>query len=128
MSNRSNAARGIRLILIAQLVIAAILFGSDFARVLPNLGFSPNAPQLTSPVLPGARLEVSTRLTFRGSMPLLAVCFPSLLARKTPKKRRRKNCCRLISQQALLSMLMETLTLPCSELPQKAATSRLVRF
>jgi len=40
-------------VLFAQLMIAGVLFGADFARVLPSLGFSPKAPRLTEPVLPG---------------------------------------------------------------------------
>ncbi|MCG6903836.1 MAG: hypothetical protein LJE68_14265 [Rhodobacter sp.] len=48
-----SAARGIRLILAAQLAIAAVLVGSDFARVLPGLGFAPGTPRLTQPVQPG---------------------------------------------------------------------------
>ena len=48
-----SPARGIKLILIAQLAIAGVLFGSDILRVLPSIGFSPTAPRLTQPVLPG---------------------------------------------------------------------------
>jgi hypothetical protein len=52
--NKLTPARGIKLVLLAQLGIAAILFGADLARVLPTLGVSaPNAPRLTQPVLPG---------------------------------------------------------------------------
>lgn len=47
-------ARGIKLVLIAQVVIACILFGNDIIRVLPDLGRpSTTAPRLTQPVLPG---------------------------------------------------------------------------
>lgn len=50
---RWNAARGIKLILGAQIAIACVLFASDIVRVLPSLGFAPNAPRLTQPVQPG---------------------------------------------------------------------------
>ncbi|MEL7116960.1 MAG: hypothetical protein AAGP08_15500 [Pseudomonadota bacterium] len=53
MSSGLTPARAIKLVLVVQLGIAAILFGADFARVLPSLGLSPTAPRLTQPVLPG---------------------------------------------------------------------------
>ena len=49
-----SAARGIKMILIAQLAIAGVLFSADILRVLPSLGLSTTtAPRLTQPVLPG---------------------------------------------------------------------------
>ena len=50
---RLTAAFGIKAILALQIGIAAILFGGDLARVIPKMGFSPDAPRLTGPVLPG---------------------------------------------------------------------------
>ncbi len=50
---RLTAAGGIKAILALQIAIAGILFASDIARVLPSLGFAPDAPRLTQPVLPG---------------------------------------------------------------------------
>lgn len=54
-------ARGIKLILGVQLGIAAVLFGADFARVLPSLASSREAPQLTQPVRPGDQTRLYDR-------------------------------------------------------------------
>lgn len=50
---KSGAARAIRAILALQIGIAGLLFAGDIASVLPQLGFSPKAPQLDGPVSPG---------------------------------------------------------------------------
>ena len=60
-------ARGIKLILGVQLGIAAVLFGADFARVLPSLALNRDAPQLTQPVRPGDQ----TRRYDRRAVPAL---------------------------------------------------------
>jgi len=49
-----TAARGIKLILLAQIAIALFLFSADIAKVLPRLAMkTPDAPSLTSPINPG---------------------------------------------------------------------------
>ncbi len=50
---RLTAAGAIRLILVLQLAIAGVLFGSDVLRVLPGLALAPDVPGLTLPVHPG---------------------------------------------------------------------------
>ncbi len=50
---RVTPATGIKMILIVQIAIAAILFAGDIVRVLPRLGTGPDAPELTQPGLPG---------------------------------------------------------------------------
>ncbi|WP_172297081.1 hypothetical protein [Pseudoruegeria sp. HB172150] len=50
---RLTASQAIKAILVIQIGIAAILFGRDIARTLPQISFAPDAPLLDEPINPG---------------------------------------------------------------------------
>ncbi|MEJ6398610.1 hypothetical protein [Yoonia sp. 208BN28-4] len=73
-----TAARMLKAVLLVQFGFAAVLFGGDMARVLPQLASPSNAPALTEPLRPGDQTRrydparVPTREASPNSRPLPA--------------------------------------------------------